>query len=271
MAKKANKKEVYKLLIGTHPSGAQYQFTASKIADVQGVSRQYVHQLIKEFQEKNLIKCVNPKDYIRFYSATEKTFNIKKSRLETLKEYNWTQKQKSMIYGELLGDGYLTKKYHFGLTTTSKEHTIFLKNNLPIDLFSNCTPYTYVPQNKNWKTSYQLKSRLCKFFYFMRYKWYPLGIKIIPLDIVLNPITCYHWYIGDGYFNKRTSYITLSTDCFIKEDIDRLVSQLIENGINAKRVKAGRRASAILIKKAHEFLEWIGKNEIKDYNYKWGL
>lgn len=78
MPKKANKtkKEIYKLLIGTHISSPGEQVSASKIAVYLGVSRQYVSKTIKEFEKYHIIKCINPKDKIKLYESTLHDFDF---------------------------------------------------------------------------------------------------------------------------------------------------------------------------------------------------
>ena len=285
---KVDQKVVFELLVGTYKDARKRRFTASRIAKHFDCNRVHIHKIIKGFLKHGLIVCDNPSGYTKFYSAKIRIFNPLRHtvctyepyalssgkkyrrRIDTLKEYNWTETQKKMVYGELLGDGYISRRGHFKLTSISKEHTLFLKERLPVDIFSKSTPYRYISKDIRCKPAYILSSRLCKFYYQMRHKWYPLGFKIIPNYLCLDPTICYHWFIGDGYFNKKHNYVLLSTDCFLRNDVDFLVSQLIENGILARRTLA-RKASTITIKKADLFLEWIGPNKISDYNYKWGF
>jgi len=77
------KKEIYLFIIGKHKDGAGYNYPASKIAKLTGVSRQYVHKLINEFKGHGLIECDNPKDYVKIYSATYKSFESVYRRMST--------------------------------------------------------------------------------------------------------------------------------------------------------------------------------------------
>lgn len=72
---KIDKKEVYKLLVGTHEASGGYQFTANKIAVYLKCSRVAIHKIVNEFLKKGIINCDNPKDYHnKFYSVTGKSY-----------------------------------------------------------------------------------------------------------------------------------------------------------------------------------------------------
>ncbi len=68
-------KDIYLMLTGLHKQSKGVQLTASKIAVYLGVSRQYVSKKVKEFEKNNLIKCINPKERIKFYEATYHDFD----------------------------------------------------------------------------------------------------------------------------------------------------------------------------------------------------
>ena len=62
-----------------------------------------------------------------------------------------------------------------------------------------------------------------------RQRWYPEGKKIVPADIVLDPITIALWYFGDGHLATRPdgySQITIATNCFTEADCAILCDQL---------------------------------------------
>jgi hypothetical protein len=63
-----------------------------------------------------------------------------------------------------------------------------------------------------------------------RQRWYPQGIKIIPKDFKITPLSLYHWYIGDGSFfqDHRERKIILYTNGFTKEDVDWVREQFLK-------------------------------------------
>ena len=102
MIKESKKKEIYKLLVGIHPDGADYHFSASRIAKVLGVSRQYIHRTIKEFESKGIIKCDTPKAYIKIYSGTYKSFESAYKKMSTKSEPSseFAEKKKKLVIDE---------------------------------------------------------------------------------------------------------------------------------------------------------------------------
>ena len=114
-------------------------------------------------------------------------------------------------------------------------------------------------------------------------KWYINKIKHIPSDLVLTPLTCLVWYIGDGGITKITDKangqaISLSTNCFEKEEIENILlpqlSQFDARIAKAGIGKNGQRQYVIRIYKKEniiKFLEYIGPCPFDDYRYKWDV
>ena len=121
------------------------------------------------------------------------------------------------------------------------------------------------------------KTYINEVFTFEKQHWYPHGKKIIPDNLILTPLTCLIWYIGDGCIShsKNTQYIKLATQCFSKEDQERiLLPQLKEfeaHLIKADISKDGEQQYFIYIprRKIKKFLEYIGPCPFSDYQYKW--
>jgi len=71
----------------------------------------------------------------------------------------------------------------------------------------------------------------------MRTLWYPNGIKIIPKDIKITPLTLAYLMMGDGSCTKMNSRtkkyrISISTECFTLDDINSLKSDIEKLGIS---------------------------------------
>lgn len=63
------------------------------------------------------------------------------------------------------------------------------------------------------------------------YKWYKNNIRIVPKDIIINPLTLLYWFYGDGtsWQSKKHNYsssISLCTNNFQKEEVDFLNEKL---------------------------------------------
>lgn len=59
-----------------------------------------------------------------------------------------------------------------------------------------------------------------------RVRWYPRGIKHVPVDVRLSPISIANWYYGDGTVGCKGYHAKFCTDSFTRRDVRRLVRQL---------------------------------------------
>jgi len=189
---------------------------------------------------------------------------------------NLSQEAIEWINGELLGDGCLNSSsiYSARFQYTSKylEYINYISNTL--DSFGikqagkinkyyhkkmNCYTYRY--------------SSLCYEELLPIYKhWYPKGIKIMPKDIKLTPLTCKHWYIGDGSLEHQKEggkpRIRLWTYGFSILNVNWLTKQLNNLGFKAIR-QPSRNSIGISTYSTKDFLNYIGKCPVECYQYKW--
>lgn len=96
--------------------------------------------------------------------------------------------------------------------------------------------------------------------------------KIIPPDLKLTPLTCLHWYIGDGHLDKKHNCAYLCTQGFLENEIDFLISSLWKLGFKTTRHK--NKSIYIPVKSVPDFLNYIGPcpKRIKNaYGYKWAV
>lgn len=113
-----------------------------------------------------------------------------------------------------------------------------------------------------------------------RNKWYPNGIKTIPKDLKLTPITCLYWYLDDGCLDKHNGTIILNTQGFLVKNLKEIILSQIEEILNCKNKvkihmwKCGlNRKPIIRIPRRYtkKFLEYIGKCPVKEFEYKWNI
>lgn len=196
-----------------------------------------------------------------------------------------TPTQKQVLYGALLGDGCLHihkdgKNAQFIYNSKSKQHVEYVGNYFK-EYWSGEgikeTSYFDIRTNKKY---YQYRIRTCvnETFTEEYYKWYPNGTKHLPKDLVLYPLTCLVWYIGDGgicHVKKYSEHIKLSTQCFNKKEQEEILLPQLSQ-YNAKLMKADiskneKQQYFIYIphKKEEEFLKYIGECPFSDYAYKW--
>jgi hypothetical protein len=116
-------------------------------------------------------------------------------------------------------------------------------------------------------------SDLCQY----KNRWYDKnGKKIIPDDVDISPISLAQWHMGDGtYYKSHGKYpkITFSTDCFNKEDIEKLIRKLKKRYawiLNYYKVRENYRIILYGKKQVSNFLELTKDFKADCFNYKWG-
>jgi len=196
-----------------------------------------------------------------------------------------------VIDGELLGDGciYVSTEslnspfqyYIFTYTTINKEYITYLHRYLCKMTGSKVKISSYKNKKKHFlngrevigKPSFRFSVNHVVFKSFHN-RWYKEGKKIVPDDFELTPIVCKHWYIGDGCLqSKRALTIILHTNCFKKNEVERLISRLSNQNIFARCIPYIDNQFLIKISKEYvvDFLNYIGPCPVSSYNYKWNL
>lgn len=197
-----------------------------------------------------------------------------------------TEIQKEVLYGALLGDGSLIKHKNginaqFCYLSKSHQHVKYVANFFK-DYWSGegIKKSSYLDARTN-KTYYRSMLRTYTNLGFTKEynKWYLDGVKHLPLDLKLTPLTCLIWYIGDGGIchGQRTENIKLSTQCFSKEEQEAILLPQLKN-FEASLMKAdinsaGKQQYYIYIphRKEKDFLNYIGECPFSDYQYKWEI
>jgi hypothetical protein len=100
-------------------------------------------------------------------------------------------------------------------------------------------------------------------------RWYVNGKKIVPKDIIISPISCYWWFIGDGYNTNGNVY--LCTDCFSKKEVFFLVNKICKLGFKCN-ITANKRIR-FFKEDSLNFLKWLKENNNihNQYKYKWEM
>ena len=181
-----------------------------------------------------------------------------------VKHAKLSDEEKQILDGIMLADGHIEKgKIAARMTYGSKflQTLEDIKDVLPSLEFSNLwqSEKTYC---------WHFKSRFYSELLTERKRWYPNDLKIVPNDVYITPLSCYWWFVGDGF---ATDYgVILCTDSFEKEHKDILVYKLQEQGFNS-HITPNNGRIRIKGKSAPYFLHWIKSNvEISSqYIYKW--
>lgn len=153
-----------------------------------------------------------------------------------------TSEQEEIIVGLLLGDGCLHTGGKFGknsrLTvirkTEDKDYLHWQFDKL-IDFYKS-GPGDYSTYDKRTNKIYRssfLNSMVSPCFSKLREKWYPAGIKIVPTDVTLTPLTVAIWLCDDGTIRKNHAYgsslaVKFATHGFTHDEVKFLAGLLHE-------------------------------------------
>ena len=156
---------------------------------------------------------------------------------------NINQLQQNIIDGLMLGDG--TLEIHgtnprLSITRSTKDldylewHFKSFKNLCKQGIVNK--PRFDKRTNKYYERAY-FRTRTLPIFLPLRNKWYKNNIKIIPSDLLLNPIIIATWILDDGHFEKMKNIkvlkMHLATNSFSKDEVYFLKS-LLDNRYNCK-------------------------------------
>lgn len=202
-------------------------------------------------------------------------------------DYSFSPEQKSVVKGELLGDGCIYRRHesacHFRLENTVRAHPAYVRELLPDGVFPSSQPYPH-DRSTEWgdNTRWTIYSRGQELFDELHQDWYEqpgeTRRKVVPEGFELDETAIFHWYLGDGCLSQREngSYrLHFSTHGFPEASVERLQAELERMGYDnyttyAKHVDSGS-GLAIFISTASskELLRLLKlRNNIEEYEYK---
>lgn len=225
----------------------------------------------QEFKDNHKIIFSGERNYFYGKKHTEESL-LKISRSQSMvhegkvKYCNMTAHEIEVFDGLLLGDGHITKgsrissRLSFGFKY--KETCDEIVKALPSVMFSKIR---YNQKNFCW----EFKSMSYGDLHSQRDRWYINGRKIVPQDVAVTPMSCYWWYIGDGYVSEKHVY--LCTDSFTTDENLFLLSKLMGFGYTVSLRSTNR--IAFFKKSIPSFLKWISPIDgVMDvYKYKWAI
>jgi len=189
---------------------------------------------------------------------------------------------KSFIDGELLGDGTMTKcgvhsayyqhgsQYEEYVDWLEKEFTREgVKQGGEIDCRTHHCDFHNGSQASD-HDAYHYRSLSYVAFRPFRSRFYPEKDKIVPKDIVIDPVVLRQWYLGDGCISQYpySKNITLYTCSFSRDDVEFLSDKLRDIGLT---VTYNKHDNAIRVgaRSVDDFLDFTGPCPIGCYSYKW--
>lgn len=246
--------------------------------------------LIEEYCNKGKSQLRIAKEYIVSEPTVQRRlrkFGIKRRRYSHSIRDNHvklSQPLLELLDGELLGDGHIQMSRPF----RSAQYVHVNKHKKYLEwLFGELEKYgleqsgiTHKRENVGkfgYGISYGTRTKTYVELKKLRFKWYPLGKKIVPYNLKLTPVMLRQWFLGDGHYAKNR-WAKLSTFTFQLVDVKYLV-RLLKNKIkimpeiySEKSDNVGNGYSINILKKdLYNFFNYIGEcpSEIKDiYGYK---
>jgi len=196
----------------------------------------------------------------------------------------FTQQQKEIITGLLMGDGCINRggkkprltsnmispnylKYIddiFGCLSTGVSLKLTAKENARKDRNSR---FNANAEAKNYSNIYNWKTRRHPDLQQWA-DWYSTGEKLWPENIELTSTVLKHWYCGDGNWeNSGTSNrIKISMENEM-ENIEKVFSMFINSGLPKPSTYSGHKI-VFTVDKSKELWEYMGE-PLPDFKYKW--
>ncbi len=190
-----------------------------------------------------------------------------------------SKEQKSILYGTILGDGYLQKtgeknaRLRLEHGGNQKEYLLWKIEKLK-NIFQGKAKYLerIHPLTKKKYYYWRHQSQSAPYLGKLRRIFYPDGKKKIPEDLekYLTPLTLAVWYMDDGYYYKRDKCSYLYLGNTVPKEAEIVAQALLKNFNLLTKVKQKKRGYAIYISPKETLkLKGIIKNYIiPQFNYK---
>lgn len=178
--------------------------------------------------------------------------HVRSNKEQNEKRLNFTKDQKpifmGIVDGLLLGDGQIDKKGLLRLEQSNKRHCWLEDVNNKIISLGGYSKIITIPPRIMVIEGRSVFKKEGSLLYTPAYveiqeqrkRWYPEGIKRIPKDLELSPLTLAYWFAGDGTYTKM-GMLTFCTNGFVKEDTQYLIELISNLGIEANIRKTSRK------------------------------
>ena len=191
----------------------------------------------------------------------------------------FSKEQKSILFGMILGDGYLQKtgknnaRLRLEHGAKQKDYLFWKVKNLQ-KIFQGKPKYLerIHPIAKKKYCYWRHQSQSTPYLGKLRKIFYPEGIKIIPekLENYLTPLTLAVWYMDDGYYylRDRCSYLYLGN---VSQKEAEITARVLSHKFNIiTRIKQKKKGYAIYFspKETEKLKDLIKGYIIPNFNYK---
>lgn len=208
-------------------------------------------------------------------------FGVGRSHSECKRSLDWdisflNPEISEAIDGLVLSDASITPQGQVAATLKYEEFRNYCSS-----LFEPYKPaHTTCCPNMNEIPYFRFCTKMHTDLKIQRERWYPDGIKKIPEDVKLTPLSVLLWYLGDGHIDAKWGNIFLYTNSFNAADVNRVVELLNQSGVQCKFYWARSQGTYkkdypviyISSKNTPSFFEFVGvESPIKCYDYKFDV
>lgn len=182
-----------------------------------------------------------------------------------------------LIDGLMLGDGSIKKRSPSACIVLANKNKGFIDSTdtklKALGIFSNIRLY----RNTYYYLQTPYYPALCAQFD----RWYPGGVKKVPEDVIVTPLSVQIWYMGDGNLSGTrcpgtgnvSYYVRISTDSFTLVEQNTLIKKLAATGVTASvaNSKNGRYMLRIKARHLDYFYAFMGEPICDSMRYKWDM
>jgi hypothetical protein len=243
------------------------------------------NQIPKRLMEKTGIaitsgKCYSIIERLDILRSKSESISLATSTLDYSKAF-LTKEMVAILDGIIIGDGTMnanhnTKVARISISGSQEEFIRYCFKLLkPYDA---CSPkYTPSDGRKGGTGTWTTNSKFHPDLYQVYKKWYDAnGVKDVPKDVSLDPMSIMLWYLGDGSLSSenKSNSLTMyfSTNSFSKEAIKTHLSEPLKNmGFLTSRITNDNR---LFIKTLSiiPLLKYMGgESPVKCYSYKFNV
>jgi len=142
---------------------------------------------------------------------------------------------KQILIGTMLGDGHISKASSYLSFSHSNKQSDYLEFKKEVIEFGFYTDDVVVKLNNKTYYAKKARTKASRALAFFRKEFYPNGIKIVPKNLILTPISLAFWFMDDGYTKHKNSCCLseIAAHSFTDDDRLFLVEQLKKLGLDS--------------------------------------
>ncbi|KKU82605.1 MAG: LAGLIDADG homing endonuclease [Parcubacteria group bacterium GW2011_GWA2_47_8] len=193
-----------------------------------------------------------------------------------------TQKQRNLVIGTLLGDGYLqstgSENARLRIEHSAKQGFYTTWKYEQLRAFVTHTPVYLTRVNTVYQSSYhyaRFQTVTLPEFGLLQKLYYRHGTKVIPRiveDLLNNPLSLAVWYMDDGYFYRKDKNVHIYLSKYRKSDVRRLLLCLKRNFALYPRFKVKKRGAErslfFGVRETKKLFALISPFVVKGFEYK---